>query len=59
MGNSKQGQIYPRPSSIGDYENWVPLGYIAAGLLALAVLLVAPEGPGVPDPSFASETVMP
>jgi hypothetical protein len=59
MGNARQGHIYPRPSSIRDHVNWAPLVCVAAGLLALAVLLVVPQGPGVPDPSFASAAVLP
>jgi hypothetical protein len=59
MGNSKQALTYQRPSSTSDYESWTPLGYVAAALLALAVVLVVSQGPGVPDPSFASAAVLP
>jgi hypothetical protein len=59
MGNSKQALTYQRPSSIRDYESWTPLGYVAAVLLVLAVVVAASQGPGVPNPSFASAAVLP
>jgi hypothetical protein len=59
MGNSKQALTYQRPSSIRDYKSWTRLGYVAAALLALVVVVAVSQGPGVPDPSFASAAVLP
>ena len=57
MGNSKQALTYQRPSSIRDYESWTLIGYVVAVVLAL--VLVASQGPVVPDPSFATTVVLP
>jgi hypothetical protein len=59
MGNSKQALPYQRPSSIRDHESWPALGYAAAALLALALVLAMSQGPAVPDPGFASAAVLP
>ncbi len=56
MDNSKQTLTYPRPSSIRDYESCL-IGYVVAVVLAL--VLVASQGPVVPDPSFATTVVLP
>ena len=58
MNTSKQALIYPRPSSVSNYGGWILLGYVALAVLALAVV-AAVQGPGVPDPSFATAAVLP
>ena len=55
MGDSKQAAPYQRPSSIRDQESWPALGYVAAALMALAVVVVISHG----DPGFTSTAVLP
>ena len=59
MDNPKQTLTASPSPSIRDYDSWNLLGYVAMAFLALAVIAVASQGPAIPDPGFATASVLP